>query len=859
LNRVAVKGLLFRRGRTALIAIAIVIGVALVSGTYVLTDTVTRAFNSVFSTSYAKTSAVISGKSIVSESVAGNVTIPESLVRRVRALPGVQAATGAIFSVGSATDRARLLDRQGRTIGAGGAPSFGFGFEPAAARFNPLNLTAGHWASGDGEVVIDKGVADRYGFELGQRIGVSAIGPVRYFTISGIATFGSLSSLGSTTIAVFTVPEAQRLLGKQGRVDAIFLAARPGFTPAQVVRQVRPLLPPSTQVRTGAQQAKADSKDIQAALRFIQYFLLAFAGLAVLVGAFVTFNTISITVAQRLREFATLRSLGASRRQVLLSVVVEGLFVGALASALGLFAGLGLAKGLESLFGALGASLPTSGTVFASRTVLVSLLLGTGVTVVSSLVPALHATQIPPIAAMREGATLPPTRISRRRGPIVAAVLALGAGLLAYGSFGGLATLPSIELIGGGCLAMFVAAGLGAAALVRPLAGALGEPARRFGGEAGRLAGENATRNPVRTARTASALMVGLALVTVVATLGAGLRASERGALESAVRSDYVVTSKNGFEPFPAAAGAALPGAAGATLVSSVRYDEAKIFGRETIVNGVAPNFGRVFDVDWEQGSAAAFARLGANGAVVERGFAADHRLRVGSRFRLLTASGRRLGLRVAAVWAPTSVQKIDPLIGKVVISSAAFDRSFPRPSNIYSFVDTRGGATTANTAALERALRPFPDATVYTKAGWVDRRASGIDKLLNLLYVLLALSVIVSLFGMVNTLVLSVFERTREIGMLRAVGMTRRQVRRMVRQESVITALIGAGLGLPLGVLLAAVFTRALSDQGIGFSLPVRSLVAFTLVAILAGIVAAVLPARRAARLDVLRALHYE
>lgn len=859
MNRVAARGLLFRRGRTILIAVAIVIGVALVSGTYVLTDTVTTAFDRVFSTSYAKTSAVISGRNIVSGSVAGNVTIPESLVSRVRALPSVQAASGAIFSIGSAADRARLLDRQGRTIGAGGAPSFGFGFEPGAARFNPLELSAGHWAANDGQVVIDKGVADRYGFEVGQRIGVSATGPVRYFTISGIATFGSLSSLGSTTVAVFTVPEAQRLLDKRGRIDAIFLAARPGFTPAQVVDQVRPLLPPSTQVRTGAQQAKADSKDVQAALRFIQYFLLAFAGLAVLVGAFVTFNTISITVAQRIREFATLRSLGASRRQVLLSVLVEGLLVGALASAAGLFAGLGLAKGLESLFGALGASLPTSGTVFADRTVLVALLLGTGVTVVSSLAPALHATQIPPIAAMREGATLPPTPVSRRRGRIVVAVLVLGAALLAYGSFGSLATLPSIGLIGGGCLAMFVAVGLGAGALVRPLAGAVGAPARRFGGEAGRLASENATRNPIRTARTASALMVGLALVTVVATLGAGLRASERGALEGAVEADYVVTSKNGFEPFPAAAGAALPRAEGVTLAASVRYDEAKVFGADMIVNGVPPSFGRVFDLGWAQGSDAAFARLGASGTVVERGFAADHGLRVGSRFSLLTASRRRLRLRVAAIWAPTSVQKIDPLIGKVVISNSAFDRSFPRPSNIYSFVDARGGATAANTASLERALKPFPDATVYTKAGWVDRRASGIDKLLNLLYVLLALSVIVSLFGMVNTLVLSVFERTREIGMLRAVGMTRRQVRRMIRQESVITALIGAGLGLPLGVLLAAVITRALSDQGVGFSLPLGSLIVFTLVAILAGVLSAVLPARRAARLDVLRALHYE
>ncbi len=859
MSRVAVRSLLFRRGRTVLIALAIVIGVAMVSGTYVLTDTITKAFNGIFTASYANTSAVISGKSIVSNSTAGNVTIPESLAGKVRKLPGVQAAAGAIFAVGSTADKAQLLNRQGKTISAGGAPTFAFGFNPDEARFNPMTLTAGRWAVNGDQVVIDKGVADKYGFSVGQRIGVSALGPTRYFTISGIATFGSVSSLGATTIAVFTVSEAQRLLSKGPRVDTIFLAAKPGFTPRQVVEQVRPLLPPATQVKTGTQQARSDSKDIQGALQFIQYFLLAFAGIAVLVGAFVTFNTISITVAQRIREFATLRSLGASRRQVLRSVLIESFCVGVLASVVGLFCGLGLAKGLEAIFDGIGISLPTAGTVFATRTVIVALLLGIGVTMVAGIAPALRATRIPPIAAMREGATLPPSGISRRRGPIVAVVVAVAAALLAYGSFGGLATLTSIQLIGAGCLAMFVAVGLGAAQLVRPLAAAVGEPARRIGGEAGRLASENATRNPVRTARTASALMVGLALVTVVATLGAGLRVSERDALQSSVSSDYVVTSKNGFEPFPAAVGAALPGSRGVSLVSNVRSDEAKVFGSDTLVNGVASNFGRVFNLSWSEGSNAALARLGLGGAVVEQGFADDHGLRVGSAFTLRTASGNLVHLRVAGIQAPSQVQKVDPLVAKVLISQAAFDRFFPRPSNIYTFVDTSGGETPANTASLQRTLKPYPDAVVYTKAGWVDKRASGIDKLLNLLYVLLALSVIVSLFGMVNTLVLSVFERTREIGMLRAIGMTRRQVRRMIRQESVITALIGAGLGLPLGIFLAAVFTQALSDQGIGFSLPIGSLIAFTIVAIAAGVLAAVLPARRAARLNVLEALHYE
>jgi len=857
-SKVAFKGLLFRRGRTILTAIAIVLGVAMVSGTYVLTDTITKAFSGIFTASYSDTSAVITGKSIVSNTT-GNVTLPDSLVGRVQGLSSVESAAGVIFEFEGASDKVQLLDRDGKAISSGGAPTFGFGFNPDQTRFNPMTLTTGRWAANDRQVVIDKGVAEKEGFEVGDRIGVSAIGPSRRFTISGIAQFGSVASLGGATVAIFTVPEAQRLLDKQGRVDAVFVAANPGFSAQQVVDQIEPILPPATQVRTGTEQAAANSKNVNEFLQIIRYFLLAFAGIAVLVGAFVTFNTISITVAQRIREFATLRSLGASRRQVLRSVLIEGFCIGVLASVVGLFAGLGLAKALEALFNALDLSLPTATLVFESRTVIVSLVLGIGVTMVSSVVPALRATRIQPIAAMREGATLPASRISRRRGPIVTVVLLLGVAMLTYGLFGGLDTLPSIELIGAGCLAMFVGVGMGAAAAVKPVAAAVGAPARRLGGAAGRLASENATRNPVRTARTAAALMVGLALVTVVATLGAGLRASDREAISSAVDSDYVVTSKNGFEPFPAAAGDALPKAPGAGLVSSVRSDEAKVLGDSRIVNGVAPSFGKVFNFNWSEGSDAVLARLGLAGAVVEKSFAEDNHLRVGSPFSLRTASGQVVHLTVAGIQAPTEVQKIDPLVGKVLISQRAFDRAFPRPSNIYTFVDTAGGDSADNTASLERALRPFPDAVVYTKAGWVDKRVSGIDQLLNLLYVLLALSVIVSLFGMINTLVLSVFERTREIGMLRAVGMTRRQVRRMIRQESVITALIGAGLGLPLGIALAAIFTQALSDEGIAFSLPIGSLIAFTIVAIAAGILAAVAPARRAARLDVLEALHYE
>jgi putative ABC transport system permease protein len=859
LNRVALKGLAFRRSRTLLTTVAVVIGVAMVSGTYVLTDTISSAFDSIFQSSYANTSAVISGKTVVSDSASGNSTVPASILPKVRGLSSVQAASGAIFDTNGTTDRAQLLDKQGNAISTGGAPNFGFGFDPTETRFNPMQLTAGRFATADDEVVIDKGTADKYGYSVGEKIGVSAKGPTQDFTVSGIAKFGSVDSLGGATIAVFTVPTAQRLTGKEGQFDIVFLAANPGFSTSQLISQVRPLLPPASQVQSGTQQAASQAKDTEDALQFIRYFLLAFAGIAIIVGAFVTFNTISITVAQRIREFATLRSLGASRRQVLRSVLIESFFTGLIASVVGLFAGLGLAKGLNALFTALDLSLPQTGLVFASRTVIVSLLLGVGVTMVSSLIPAMRATRIPPVSAMREGATLPPTRVSKRRGLVVSVLAVITAGLLVYGSFGGAGTDTSLLYVLGGCLLLFFVVGLSAPRAVVPLAEVVGAPARRFAGEAGHLASENATRNPIRTARTAAALMVGLALVTVVATLGAGLRDSDRKTLEDSVHADYVVTSKNGFDPFPQAAGDALAKAPGVTGSASMRQDQAKIFGEDKSVSGIPPGFTRFFDLYLVGDAAGTVGGLGAHGAIIDGNYADDADLHVGSRFRIQTPSGQHLALQVDGITSPPTVQKIDPLIGKVVVSQKAFDGSFPRPQNQFSFADMQGGATDANTTALEASVKDFSDAKVETKTGWVDTRSGGVDQLLNLLYVLLALSVIVSLFGMVNTLVLSVFERTREIGMLRAVGMKRRQVRRMIRHESVITALIGAGLGLPLGVFLAAVLTKVLSAEGITFSLPVGSLIVFTIVAIGAGIAAAVIPARRAAKLEILGALHYE
>jgi len=429
-----------------------------------------------------------------------------------------------------------------------------------------------------------------------------------------------------------------------------------------------------------------------------------------------------------------------------------------------------------------------------------------------------------------------------------------GAVLCLAGAFGGAAAGLSLILVGIGSLALFLGVIMIAGRLVRPLAAIVGGPARRFGGPPGRLASGNATRNTTRTATTAAALMIGLALVTLVATIASSLRATTRNADEKAVSADYVITSKSGFDTIPADVGTAAARTAGVKAVSAVRHDRAKAFGKEVSVDGVAPNFADSVNLTYSQGSDAVIPRLGSDGAIVNKTFADDNGLRIGSPVTVTTSAGRPLTVRVAAISDPDATAAA--LTGEIVISQAAFDARFPRPSDMFVFVQTANGTSSATTAALDRTVGRFTEVDAHTRASWIDFRGKDMQQFLLLLYVLLALSVIVSLFGMVNALVLTVLERTREIGMMRAVGMTRRQVRRMVRHESVITALIGAGLGLPLGLVVAWAMAAALDTP---FALPVLQLVIFTVVAIIAGVLAAVGPARRASRLNVLNALHYE
>jgi putative ABC transport system permease protein len=841
--RVTLRGIAGRKLRAALTMFAVVLGVAMVSGTYVFTDTIEKAIDTLLTDAYTGSDAVVSAEDVVDLPAGERPTVAARLASRVRALPEVAAVSGAI------TDTARLIGKDGATISTR-EESIGVNVDASQPRFNPLELTAGRWPAGPSEIAIDAGTAGGNGFAVGDTIGVAADGPVRRFTITGIAEFTTIDSLGGLTLAIFDTPTAQAFLGKGGRFDEILVAAKKGVSPDELVRAIRPMLPAGAEVATGEAEVRTQAKGSNEDIAMVRKFMLAFGGLALFVGGFVIFNTLSTTVAQRTRELATLRTLGASRRQVLASVVLESLVIGAAASVLGLVLGPALAKGLTALFVALGQDLPQIDAVVETRTVVVSLLVGVLITLVAGFFPALRATSVPPISAVREGA-LPRSPLAPYAPYAAGAAIAAGVALLAFAMFAaGLSVSWVLLLLALGCFVLFVGVALISSRLVAPLAWVLAWPAARVAGAAGRLARENAVRNPARTAVTASALMIGLALITFVAVLGHGLQRSVSDAVDRVVRADFVVTADDGSGPLAPAVARTLASQPGVETVSAVRRGPARVFGTDASVDGVDPaTITTVARFDWVDRSDQLF---GAGGAVLQRGFADDHHLRVGERFGLRTAEGRRVELTVRGIYAPPA---FDAVLAPILVSRQLFDATFERPRDALVLVDAHRTAS----SALERALTRFPEAELQTRAEFAESRGKEIADLLSLLYVLLALSVVVSLFGMVNTVALAVFERTRELGMLRAIGMTRRQVRRMVRHESVITGLIGAALGMPLGIFLAALVTRALADEGVSFSLPVSTLVVFALVAAAAGVVAAILPARRASRLDVVEALAYE
>jgi putative ABC transport system permease protein len=687
---------------------------------------------------------------------------------------------------------------------------------------------------------------------------VQGVAPRKRYRLVGLTTIGGVSSLGGAAFATLMLPEAQRMTGKQRKFDAIDIAADAGVNPRQLTARIRQISGPGTVVRTGRQQAQSQSDDIRSNLSFLSTALLAFGGISLFVGAFIIFNTFSITVAQRAREFALLRTLGASRRQVLRSVLLEGLAIGVLGSVAGLGLGIAVASGLRALFKSFGIDLPSNGTVILTRTITVSLIVGILVTLIACVIPALRATRVPPVAALREGVALPETRHSRLAFPLALMLTAIGVALLVLGLFVASGATSALSLTGAGAAVTFLGVALLSPRLVPPIASLVGAPLQRLFGLTGRLARENSVRQPGRTATTAAALMVGVALVCFAAIFAAGANKTIADAVDSGLRGQIILQNQAGFGSFTPSAGAAMKQIPGVEVVSPVRGATTRvqgISGKEGLAGIDPASFQRVYRLTVTKSAGPdAIRHLPEDGLLVATGYADAHKLKLGDTVTLQTPRNGLLRVKVSGIFKDKG-----QLVGSLVVSNRVLQQQFGVDKDQLTFIGLANGREdpAAKRAIDARLARDFPQVEARTAAQFKQDQRDQINQLLGLIYALLALTVIVALFGIVNTLVLSITERTRELGMLRAVGTSRRQVKAMIRLEAVITALIGGVLGVVLGVGLSLLVTRAIDDFSLAF--PVGTLVVVLIASGVAGVLAAILPARRAARLDVLQALAYE
>ncbi|HWM54021.1 MAG TPA: FtsX-like permease family protein [Solirubrobacterales bacterium] len=850
MTRLAVKSLWARKVRALTTTLAVVIGVAFVAGTYILTDTTFAAFDEIFEDSLAKTDVVITAKDAVRQESGEAPSFKATVLPKVKRVPGTRVASGQIFTPGG------LFDAKNEQIGTQFAPKFITSILPDA--LETQTYVEGRAPRNAREAVLDESAAEEAGIGLGDTLKLASVERVAAYRVVGLTRLGE-ASWGGASIAGLILPEAQRITDKRGEFDQIAIAAKEGVSEETLKRRVQRVTPPSLLVETAKENAERNSDQIRDDLGFLRIALLVFAFVALFVGAFLIFNTFSITVAQRVREFGMLRTLGADRRQILSSVVVEALAIGLLGALLGLAGGYAIAVGLNALFVAIGIDLPTTALVTKDRTIVVSLLIGIGITLVSSFIPALRSTRVPPIAAML--ALELPT--SRRRGLVYAAIAVLlgmaGMAMVLAGLFGSASGGSAAGLMGGGAVAVLLAVSLFSPRLVRPLASLAGRPLELLRRLTGRLARENTQRNPARTAVTAAALMIGLAVVAFVTVFAAGIKSSIASAIDENFQGELVIQNSDGFSPISPRAANAARGVEGVELIATLRSVQAKLVGGDggkPRVTSLDRDADRVLTIDWTEGGPEVLRGLTDRQVVLDKAFANSNDIEVGDRIRFLTQVGERPRLRVAGEFE----DKVE-LLGSAIVTPRLMATAFDQRDDVIDFVKLAPGADAEVVQGeLSKLLeREFPTAEVRSQQELKENQEEQINQLLGLIYALLALAIIVSLFGIANTLALSIHERTRELGMLRAIGMSRRQVRTMIRYEAVITALIGALLGMVIGVIFAALIAQPLEEEGFALSYPVGELVLLLVFAAFAGVLAAIPPARRASRLNVLEALQYE
>ncbi len=840
--RVTIKGLLAHRLRLALTGPAIILGVTFITGTLVLTDTLHNTFTSLFGNVYQHVDFEVRGKAVFSQSNGSGGARPEiseALLPTVRSVPGVEEAQGTVGGY------AQFIAPDGKAVTTSGAPTIGTSYNPSP-QMASLHIVQGREPATPTEVEMDEGTAQKYHFRVGERVRILLPGSVQTFTLTGIVRFGTANNLAGATIAAFTLPTAQSLFNEVGKLDAIDVLASPGADKTTVQHAIAARLPRGVEVVTGQTVANEQVNDInQAFLGFFSTSLLVFAFIALFVGGFTIFNTFSIIVGQRTRELAMLRMVGASRSQIFRSVLGEAAAVGLVASLLGLGLGVLGAIGLEKLLSGFGFTLPAGALAFEVRTVVVALVVGVGVTVISAISPARRAVRIPPIAAITEQSS-DVSESSRRRIAVGSVGTIAGIGLLALGL-----AVPAIQLVGLGAVGIFVGAGMLAPLVARPLSSAIGRPVARALGIAGRLGRENSMRSPRRTAQTAAALMVGLGLVSTMAVFGASLSRSATSSIDQAISANYVITSssRGNFSAAVGPAAAQVPGAKAVSTVYAGAFQFKDSVSQLTAVSADHLSDTVILRLSSGRGSPA----LAAGDLLIDTTTANADNLKVGSVVPVKFATIGSTTARIGGIYEPNNV------IGHYLAGEHYFLTHFDQPLPVATLVTTTSGSPDI-TAALNRGLSAYPGLKIQTRAQFIQSQQAQVNQLLGLVYALLALAVVIALIGIVNTLMLSVFERTHEIGLLRAVGMRRRQVRAMIRAESLILAIFGALIGIVLGTGLGVALSASLKKQGItDVVVPYTSLVVFLVLAALLGLVAASWPARRAANLDVLAAVAVE
>jgi putative ABC transport system permease protein len=844
--RVTIKGILARKVRFLLTGVAVMLGVAFVSGTLVLTATIGHTFDNLFSTIYAHTDAIVREKaSLGSGFEQQRGRIDTRVLDTVKTAPGVAVAEGQIQGF------AQIVKADGKALGTPGrgAPTFGFAWssDPDLSTFH---VVKGHAPQAPDQVVIDQKSADKAGYKVGSRVPVVTKHGRDVYQLVGLAKFGDANSLLGASAVLFTPETATVVLGEPDKFDVIAVKAASGVSQAQVVRNIDAALAkdnvPGVEAVTGKEITKENQSNVRQGLSFFNTFLLIFGVVALLVGSFIIFNTFSIVVAQRTREMALLRAIGAARRQVLTAVVGEAVLVGLVASIIGFVGGIGLATGLKGLLAALGIDIPAGGIVVPVNAAIWAFVTGLVVTTVASLAPALRASRIPPIAAMRDVSI---DRSSTSIVRILSGGLVTLAGIVALlaGLFG-----QQIAAVGVGAGVIFLGVAILGPVIASPVSAALGAPIRALRGVTGRLAESNAARNPKRTSATAAALMIGVALVVFITIFGASIRSSVNAAIDKSMKADYVVTSGSfGTGILPLQLEQKLKQAPGVTSVSGVRSGQFEVKGSVKQLIAVDPNqVNSLFDVEVTKGD---IRNLGTGGIAVLNTTASDNNWKLGSPVTVRYAQSGTKTLTVQAIYKQNQV-------GSYIISLDAYAVNFSDQFDSQIYIKTASGPNPQVRQSLQAVMQDYPAGKLQDRNEFKQSQGNQVNTFLNLVYVLLTFAIVIAVFGIANTLGLSVIERTHEIGLLRAVGMTRRQLRSTIRWESVIVALLGAVLGLVIGVFFGWAMVTALRDQGINqLAFAPLSLALIIVIAGVFGVIAAILPARRAAKLDVLRAVTTE